>query len=338
MPAGPVNLDETYWGLANPNPGAKVNGDGTYWGRQHRRDTPSGVVVLHTTEGALDESPPDYGAESTARYFGHSTRPASYHDLVDSDSEVPFLPYDHEAFHDATGTNPHSIGVSAGRPAASWGRNPAHDEATLRRMARRGARALRWVAGQKRLAAVPAEWVRHLTVAEARARVPGFIAHGELDPSRRSDPWVTHPMARELWGRFLAAVNDELYGGPVPGPDDEELTVAQIEQILAELAKVQATQSQQGQAIAALASHAAKWEQDTRKLLGRQPFRIGSAPDVYYLADGDGGGPVKVHVPSLAVKSWLQRTGHLDSVPEQFEVVGDPAVVAWLEGLPTVRF
>ena len=195
--------------LDNPNPNANLRGDGQYWGRETRREPVSGGIAVHSTEGIPDYTPPDYGAENTARYFTHSTRPASYHTIVDSDSIVRCLPLDHEAYHDATGGNRYAMGVSFGTQAATWGRNAGHDDAMLRNGARAIAEMLRYWASQG-TGRDPLEGARWITPSQYRAREPGLVEHGALDPTRRSDPWTSHHLMAALRERLLSYVHDEL--------------------------------------------------------------------------------------------------------------------------------
>jgi hypothetical protein len=162
-----------------------------------RRATPSGVIVVHTAESFPDETGPDTGAENVAAFIARRTNFGSYHDLADSDSIIQLVSYSCEAFHDATGTNPHSYGVSAATQAAKWASlGDDWKAATVRNMARAAARYATWIRSTRGIA-IPA---RDITAAQARARVPGFVTHAELDPARRTDPGKGFP-----WTAFLAA-------------------------------------------------------------------------------------------------------------------------------------
>lgn len=161
-----------------------------------RRATPSGVCVVHTAESAPDTAGADGGAEAVARFIQGRSDFGSYHDLADSDTIVNLVPYDAEAYHDGTGSNPHSYGVSAATQAARWPSLPqAWRRATVRNMAKAAARYARWVKAEHGIT-IPA---RRITRAESDARVPGFLSHAERDPSRRSDPGAAFP-----WATFLA--------------------------------------------------------------------------------------------------------------------------------------
>src|SRR5262245_60383332 len=87
-----------------------------------RRDStqPSGVIVVHDAENVTDASGPDTGAEAVARFIATRDTPGSYHDLADSDSTIQLVRYECEAFHDATGTNRHSYGVSSAYTHRDW--------------------------------------------------------------------------------------------------------------------------------------------------------------------------------------------------------------------------
>lgn len=171
-----------YWLLTYPN--RNVPG-GNYSNPRRNGRTPSGVVVLHTGENATDMVGVDSGAENVARFLTSRSTYGSYHVLVDSDSTVPVLPWELEAYH-CIYTNNHSVGISAGIQLRHWDTMPANRrDGILRRMATAAADFAKWV---KRVhgITVPARW---LTRAEALAGVPGFIEHGRTDPWRRSDPW-----------------------------------------------------------------------------------------------------------------------------------------------------
>lgn len=176
--------------------------------RSPRRERPSGVVVVHTAESFPDEVGPDTGAENVARFIELRTNHGSYHDLVDSDSIIQMVRYSDEAFHDATGSNPHSYGVSAATQAAKW-RELGDDwvDATVRNMARATARYATWLHEHYGIV-IPA---RRITRAESEHRKPGFISHAERDPDRRTDPGRYFP-----WDDFLGYYADEMNGDDMP--------------------------------------------------------------------------------------------------------------------------
>lgn len=161
-----------------------------------RGTKPSGVVVVHTAESTPDWVGPDSGAEAVANFIANRSDYGSYHDLADSDSLIQLVPYHLQAYHDGTGSNPHSYGVSGATQAAKWNQaSPEWRRATVRNMARGAARYAKWVK-RKHGITIPA---RRISKAESDRQVPGFISHGERDPGRRSDPGADFP-----WDLFLS--------------------------------------------------------------------------------------------------------------------------------------
>ncbi len=164
--------------------------------RYPRRAEPSGVVVVHTAENAPDYVALDGGAEAVAKFIQGRPDPGSYHDLADSDSSINLVRYDAEAFHDATGSNPHSYGVSIATRADVWPLAPqSWRDGAVRNAARCAARYAAWLA-ERRGIIIPA---RRISRDESELRVPGFISHAERDPARRTDPGAQFP-----WDAFLA--------------------------------------------------------------------------------------------------------------------------------------
>jgi N-acetyl-anhydromuramyl-L-alanine amidase AmpD len=182
--------------------------------RSPRRASPSGVIVVHTAESFPDERPPDTGAENVAAFIARRTNYGSYHDVVDSDSVIQLVRYSDEAFHDATGSNPHSYGVSAATQAAKWSQlRPSWVDATVRNMAAASARYARWLYAQRGIK-IPA---RIITRAQSENRVPGFISHAKRDPDRRTDPGALFP-----WNQFLGDFAG-IMSGDLSQEDDMQL-------------------------------------------------------------------------------------------------------------------
>jgi hypothetical protein len=174
--------------------------------RSPRRAAPSGVVVVHTAESFPDENPPDTGAENVAAFIARRTNYGSYHDLVDSDSIIRMVRYTDEAFHDATGSNPHSYGVSAATQAAKWSQlRPGWVRSTVENMALASARYARWLFAQRGIL-IPA---RLISRDDSERRIPGFISHAKRDPDRRTDPGATFPWDMFL-GDFAAIMGGDL--------------------------------------------------------------------------------------------------------------------------------
>jgi hypothetical protein len=175
--------------------------------RAPRRATPSGVVVVHTAENTPDFVAFDGGAEAVARFIQGRSGPGSYHDLADSDSCIQLVPYDAEAFHDATGSNPHSYGVSGATRADVWPLAPQDwINGCVHQMAGGAARYAGWLKARNGIV-IPA---RRISRSESELRMPGFISHGERDPGRRHDPGAHFP-----WDQFLTEFA-RLTGGGTP--------------------------------------------------------------------------------------------------------------------------
>jgi hypothetical protein len=140
-----------------------------------------------------------------AAFIARRTNYGSYHDLADSDSIIQLVRYSDEAFHDATGSNPHSYGVSAATQAAKWSQlRPSWVQATVRNMAVASARYATWLFATRGIL-IPA---RIITRADSERRIPGFISHAKRDPDRRTDPGATFPWD-DFLGEFAAIMNGE---------------------------------------------------------------------------------------------------------------------------------
>jgi hypothetical protein len=183
------------------------------------------VQVIHTAENSPDVTLPDSGAESVARFISTRTTPGSYHRIVDSDSVVEVVPFGWEAFHDGTGTNRHSIGLSVACHASQWGTaalGEAWETGALDNLARAAAEADGWLKTQGH-SGTPA---RRVTGDDARRGVAGFVSHAELDPSRRTDPGARFP-----WDRFLDLYDTYRTGG-TPNDGDEDMFTDEDRELL----------------------------------------------------------------------------------------------------------
>jgi hypothetical protein len=173
-----------------------------------RRGVASGGIVVHTAESGLpDISPPDSKAEGVAAFIRGRSDPGCYHVLFDSDSTVvmwDFVPM--TAYHDGTGTNDFSTGMSFATNAAAWGQYPAWDEAALRQ-------AANWL-GRTFIPTMKARGVtvrlERTSVDAFRNRDPAFVGHGDLDPGRRTDPGAGFP-----WQRLFDLTKESM-GAPAP--------------------------------------------------------------------------------------------------------------------------
>lgn len=171
--------------------------------RTKRRAEATGAIVVHTAESMARLALPDEGAEVVAAFISRRTdSPGSYHSVVDSDSIVRVGEYSWEMFHEGTGGNRWSLGLSFACRAVQWETLPKRwVDGALRNGAKEAANMARWVA-ETRGIAVPA---RRLTPEQYRDGLPGFIGHGELDPERRYDPGI-----KFSWTRFLKLYEEEM--------------------------------------------------------------------------------------------------------------------------------
>lgn len=191
--------------------------------RKGRRATPTGTIVLHTAENAPDLAGADAGAENIARFISQRTdAPGSYHLIGDRDSQILLVPFEWEAFHDGTRSNPWSIGISLAI-TAEWFRNAPNDQKLwyMARLATMARKASDWLEANHGIT-VPA---RRLT--KASQREAGFCTHMDREtwegtPGRRSDPWGN---SDAMWHLFLTLYDDTAH------QEDDEVTPDDIEAI-----------------------------------------------------------------------------------------------------------
>ena len=164
-----------------------------YWGFPNALPQPPKVITVHTAENTPDLVGADGGAEAIARFFSTTGRRASVHKVIDSDSIIDLLPDTHRAIHSKFAWKD-SLSFEISYKAAWWGRNPAYEA----RLLRNAARICRdWVS-------LYGITVRRINLTEYQRGASGFIAHGDLDPARRTDPGSRFP-----WAGFLATIRDE---------------------------------------------------------------------------------------------------------------------------------
>lgn len=188
--------------------------------RKGRRAKPTGTIVLHTAENTPDLAGADSGAENIARFISQRTdAPGSYHLIGDRDSQIELVPFEWEAFHDGTGSNPWSVGISLAITAA-WFRNATNEEKLwyMARLATMARTASDWLEANHGIT-VPA---RRLT--KASQREAGFCTHMDREnwegtPGRRSDPWGN---SDEMWHLFLTLYDDTAHQEDEPLKLDDE--------------------------------------------------------------------------------------------------------------------
>lgn len=194
--------------------------------RHPRRDALSGVIVVHTAESVMDSVGPDTGAENVAGWIATRTDgPGSYHDVADADTIVHVVDYDDEAYHDGTGSNRHSLGLSFAVRTTDWAKMTAEQRARfIDNGAQAAARMARHVLDRSGVT-VPA---RRINRAQSEARQPGFISHAERDPDRRSDPG--NKAGQFPWDDFLDRFAHHMDYNP---EDDMPYTEDQLKRIVA---------------------------------------------------------------------------------------------------------
>jgi len=182
--------------LLDYNPGTQQ------WGYPRRGANLSGTCIIHTAECAMDLEGDDTSAEVCANFIANRSDYGSYHRLVDSDSIIDMIPFEYEAWQDSE-TNPWAVGISAAVQAGKWTSIPAdRRDRIYRNMATAAAEFVRHMA--RKGITVP---LRRITGDEARARVPGFCAHGDSGIAR------TDPGVQFEWALFFAYTQAALSGG-----------------------------------------------------------------------------------------------------------------------------
>ncbi len=200
----------------NPNAPVRSNGK-RFWGYPTRQKVVR-LIAAHTTESLFDLIGEDTGAEGVARFQATTSRPSSYHRIVDRDSEIEMLPNGATAFG-VVDYNAQTLHIAFAMRAADWA-DPAKAKAAEPSLHR----AARIVADWCREYSIPA---RLISKAEADAGALGITAHGRLDPDRRSDPGTLFP-----WTRFLGLIHDYL------DEDDMGITPDELRKIVREEARV----------------------------------------------------------------------------------------------------
>lgn len=163
--------------------------------RTERNASPTGAIAVHTTESITDTTGQDSGAEAVANFIRTRTTPGSYHTLTDADSIVRLGRYIWQMYGEGTGGNRWALHLSIATQASKWRALPDDwIEAAITNTAIAAAHMGKWMHDNYRIV-VPAQ---RITADDYRLGRPGFIAHGTIDPGRRSDPGEHFP-----WETFL---------------------------------------------------------------------------------------------------------------------------------------
>ncbi|ALY09293.1 endolysin [Arthrobacter phage Jasmine] len=179
----------------NPNAGQYVTQRRGIYGQL------SGTVIMHTAEG--------YGAANVAGFIARREDYGSYHRLVDPNTIIEMAHWEWETWQDSE-TNNWAVGISAACNARDW----------------LGIEIQTRLKYYRNLAICAADFVRYMrenydievprvriSGEQARARVPGFCAHGDSGLSR-FDPGPDFD-----WETFFAMTNEEL------GEEDEDMAI-----------------------------------------------------------------------------------------------------------------
>jgi hypothetical protein len=171
------------------------------WGYPRRGASLSGTCIIHTAECAMDFDGADSSAENCASFINGRFDYGSYHTLVDSDSIIEMIPYEYEAWQDSE-TNPWAVGLSCAVQADNWHLIPAdRRDGIYRNLAWAAADFVTYMATKG--ITVP---LRRITGAQARAKVPGFCAHGDSGVDRHD------PGAQFDWALFFTYTAQALGG------------------------------------------------------------------------------------------------------------------------------
>lgn len=166
----------------------------------------SGTCIVHTSEGNWAA-----GVNALTNLVRTRSDYGCYHRACDWADIAPYYPWEWETWQDSE-TNNWAVGIAAACSTGDWGNMPADvEEGFYRNMATMAADFVVYMRDNYGID-VPR---RRLTGAEARARVPGFCAHGDSGISR------TDPGAKFDWARFFRYIEDAL-NGTVPEQDTED--------------------------------------------------------------------------------------------------------------------
>lgn len=182
--------------LDSPNP---TTAQGTY-PRRGVFGKLSGTCIVHTSEGDWRA-----GVDSLTGLVRRRSDYGCYHRACDWADIALYYPWEWEAWQDSE-TNNWAVGIAAACRTSDWRVMPAEIlEGYYRNMARMAADFVAYMRDEYGVE-VP---LRRLSGAEARARVPGFCAHGDSGVAR-SDPGADFD-----WNKFFDYTRQAL-GGVLP--------------------------------------------------------------------------------------------------------------------------
>jgi len=219
-----------YYLLDRPNPNYPQTRPRSAWGWS----APTGLVTVHTAEGALDRIAPDTGAENVANYVATRSDAGGYHELIDQDSVVQMAPDHLMTWHTAAfNLNGPGWGISAACRSEEWDPDAAWSRKIITTMGARIAEFWRRQGIDPRTAA---RWLTLEQVRDSGGRVVGLVQHGVVQPGDRSDAWARHPQRVRLDQMLLDAISAAAGGTtptttPVP-EEDIMATRAELQQDL----------------------------------------------------------------------------------------------------------
>lgn len=171
---------------------------GTYPRRGGYR--PSGTCIVHTTEGDWRR-----GVQALINLVLGRTDYGCYHRGCDWTDIAKLYPWIWETWQDSE-TNNWAVGIAAACKTSDWGNMPADiEDGFYRNMSRMAAEFVIYMRDEYGVT-VP---LRRITGAEARARVPGFCAHGDSGVAR-SDPGANFD-----WARFFRYTAEAINSGGI---------------------------------------------------------------------------------------------------------------------------
>lgn len=171
---------------------------------------PSGTCIVHTSEGAWQN-----GVNGLSNFLRTRSDYGSYHRACDWADIALYYPWEWETWQDSE-TNPWAVGIAAACRTSDWRVMPANiREGFYRNMARMAADFVVYMRDTHGVT-VP---LRRISGSEARARVPGFCAHGDSGV-HRSDPGADFDWA--LFFRYT----QEVLGGAAVAPQADNITPA----------------------------------------------------------------------------------------------------------------
>lgn len=205
--------------LDHPNP----NGDHFYRSRNRK------LVgqVIHITAGLedIDLIGPDTSCESVSRYAATTDRSVSWHSGSDTDSHIYLLPYSFTAWQ-CVNYNSSTTGHEISKLETNWRDD---DPRVVEKRLKQAADCLRLPMTANRIPFRKASKGELDAAISSGGNPVGMVGHGELDPTRRTDPGIITISGRRVdtfpWLKFIEILNDDV---PKDWWDDVDAATAQV--------------------------------------------------------------------------------------------------------------